>query len=351
MTGTVRLEFEPQVLESIESFSRKARVEKGIAAAVVLAATAVSAVFLALSIAEGQGPAFAAALAVLVITGLIYTYVVRRSFDLFVRTVEPADQASFAEFRDMLEAVSIGAGIETPQLVVLDVPTRNSLSFRRHGRPSVGITGELADTRVSSELAEAMMAHEVAHIILGDILRPLDLWRVEVLPYIALAVLAVVGVGLFLFTGEQIGDWVSVLLLLYWLFLAWVGVVLGFVMRRLDLLRRHDDIVADSVAAKLTSNPEALLEAIRFIDEAYDETTEEPHEGYCSRHLFVCPHDYEKWKKRHPSSTWRDFFMDSVMFGGDVETRLEGEKEHLKTRIANLMAIEQGHWPAFGNPR
>lgn len=341
------MEFEPQVLESIGYFKRRAVLERAAVLVVFALASAGCIVLLVLLLTKGRGLPFLLILAAAIAVGALYTALVRMSFNRFTSPVRVKETVTLEALRDELEAVSIGAGITTPALVVLDLPTMNTVAFHRRGKYSVGVTDDLVEAPVHAPKAEALMAHEVAHILTGDVLAPRHLWRFEVLPFVGLVMLGVLGAGVIILLDNS-ADWMAAVVLPYLVFLIWSGIILGFVLRRLDRARRHDDLMADSIAVKMTSDPFALAGAIQDLDEAYDRAAREPPDNYCSRHLFICPHDF----KRHldeEASTSTIQINDPELVGIDEKSRLDSERANIGKRLRNLEAIEQGHWPAFGD--
>jgi Zn-dependent protease with chaperone function len=341
------MEFEPQVLESIHYFRRRAILERVAVLVVFALAAAGCIVLLVLLLTKGRGLPFLFILAAALAAGALYTALACTSFNHFTRPVRVRETVTLEALRDELEAVSIGAGITAPTLVVLDLPTMNTVAFRRRGKYSVGVTGDLVEAPVYAPEAEALMAHEVAHILTGDVLAPRHLWRFEVLPFVGLAMLGVLGAGVIILLDNS-ADWMAAVVLPYLIFLIWSGIILGFVLRRLDRARRHDDLMADSIAVKMTLDPFALQRAIQDMDEAYDRAAREPADNYCSRHLFICPHDF----KRHldeEASTGTIQISDADMVGIDEKGHLDSERANIGKRLRNLEAIEQGHWPAFGD--
>ena len=84
-------------------------------------------------------------------------------------TFKRADEhEAFQRFQSGLEGLSIAAGIEQPRLHVLDAPTVNSLAIRSGKVHSVAITAPTLEAGLSRQEVEAMMAHEVAHVMIGD---------------------------------------------------------------------------------------------------------------------------------------------------------------------------------------
>ena len=339
------MDLEPQVQESINRNRRKVLFEELLVlvpVALIITATVYLIIF---AFKRHLGIAAIIMLVIATATALILMNSIGKPFKRFVKPAEEFKPVSLNLFQEQLEAVSIGAGIETPQLVVIDVPTVNSVAFMKRGKPAVGVTKKAVEQHFSKEEAEAMMAHEVAHILINDTLMPLDAWHLKTLPFISLAVLASLTVLTFWIGASSHSRINTAIVVPGFIFIIWVGTISDFMVRRLDIARRHDDFLADSIAAKLSSNPEALGQAITHLDALLDHAIELPLDNYCSRHLFICPHNLTKRQKAYMSL--RDTMF---MYGTSEETTaelLKREKEAINRRIENLGAITQGHWPAF----
>ncbi len=301
---------EPQVIECIKHYRRRAFALRAGAACVlmaaVIAALAVYVVKLAGLAGEGAthpagaGPwvalgvvAAALALAVMLIDPGIIPVVSPKSFD------------SFKDFGNALEGVSIAAGIEPPRLLATDLPTANSISIRYSGRPAVGVTTDALRAGLSPRHAEAMMAHEVSHILLGDVVLDTSTrrWRLVGLSLVAAIVLPFV----FLSLAYGFGPWIYIGLVGWTVF----TVVLINVAGR--QVFRQNDLLADSVAAKMTSDPGAIREAIVRLDKMFRENEKPFTPGV-----------------RYPMA----FFVSDA-------------GEETAERIKNLEAIERGHWMEF----
>ena len=339
------MNLEPQVLESIDRNRRKVLYEE-LLVLIPVALLIAAAVFLIMfAFKRNVGIAAIVMLAIAIAIALILTRSVSKSFKWFVKPAEEFKPVSLELFQEQLEAVSIGAGIKTPDLVVIDVPSVNSVAFTRHGRPTVGVTKRAAEHPFSKEEAEAMMAHEVAHILINDTLKPLDAWHLKTLPFILLVALALLTIPAFWIAASSHSRFNNAVVVLSVIFFIWVGTISDFIIRRLDIARRHDDFLADSIAAKLTSDPGALRQAILHLDGLLDHAIELPLDNFCSRHLFICPHNLTKRQKANMS------LRDALFKYGDSEETtdelLKREKKAIDWRIRNLDAIEHGHWPAF----
>ncbi len=299
---------EPLVVTSIKRYRRRALILR-LAAAVPLMAGVIAALVICLLELAGGGsmPASSAgswvALAGITATLILIVFLVSPEK---IPVMQPAEGLSLNIFENALEGVSVGVGLEPPRLLVLDLPTVNSISLFHAGKPAVGVTAEALEAALPRRIAEAMMAHEMAHVLLGDVVAGQNTrrWRLTGLPLVVAMVLPFV----FLALAFGFETW-TYLGLIGWIAFSFVVImVLG------QLVTRQNDLLADSVAAKVTNNPGALKEAVQLLGGMFSEN-EKPFEAGA----------------RYPAL----FFV--------YETKPEDSLE----RIANLEAIERGHWPAF----
>lgn len=166
------MEYDPQVLRSISEHRRRVRVDQGLVLLpVVLALTVL--VLLMVFVREVTVIG-SVALATTAIVLVVLTHNLNKSYRRFITPASKYRNVSGDVFSEQLEAVSIGAGIPVPDMVVLDLPTVNAVTFLRDGEPAVSVTSKAVSKPFSRLEAEAIMAHQVAHITTGDILKPLD---------------------------------------------------------------------------------------------------------------------------------------------------------------------------------
>jgi len=83
---------------------------------------------------------------------------------------QPASQEEFARLHNLVEAVSISAGVPKPDVYVVHDPAPNAFATGRNlDNAAVAVTTGLLDKMNRDEL-EGVIAHEIAHIRNGDIL-------------------------------------------------------------------------------------------------------------------------------------------------------------------------------------
>jgi Zn-dependent protease with chaperone function len=194
------LDLEPQVLESIQRSRRKRYVERAL---VIIPVSLALAAIVALMIFSFKGNELVIAVAALIVAigavmGLVLA--VQRNYRKFTLQANIGPQPSRELFADKLDSVSIGVGIPTPELVVLQLPTINAVAFQKSGRPVVGVTESAASGQVSGRTAEAMMAHEVAHVLIGDMLRPMNAWSLRAIAFASLLGLTLIAIPTAIFS-------------------------------------------------------------------------------------------------------------------------------------------------------
>ena len=149
------------------------------------------------------------------------------------------------------------------------------------------------------------------------------------------------GTALFLFLEHEVSRVNFLVFFLSCVILIWAGAITAFTLKRLNAARRQDDILADSIAAKITCDPGALKDVIERFSLQFKNAETVPLKNYCNRHLFLCPR--VQCKK---DQLWQ---LKYLLLGDECDPKIQTrwERETTVRRIDNLAAIEQGHWPAF----
>ncbi|MEM9201506.1 MAG: M48 family metalloprotease [Actinomycetota bacterium] len=124
----------------------------------------------AVSIAIGGG-LIGVVFAVIVSVGLTFSsYWSSASLAIASTRAQPAPQEHFGRLHNLVEEVSIAAGIPKPKVYVVHDPSPNAFATGRNvDNAAVAVTTGLMDKMNRAEL-EGVIAHEVAHIRNGDIL-------------------------------------------------------------------------------------------------------------------------------------------------------------------------------------
>jgi Zn-dependent protease with chaperone function len=243
----------------------------------------------------------------------------RREFSSVTRHVEQYDEATFNRFRMALDGVCIGAGIDKLPLAALEVATPNAFPVRLDDVPTVAVTGELLGVDLDRGEIEAIMAHEVAHIVFDDMVSPsfFNIFQSTII------------VG----TADP-GFWPA-----------------GYAT----------SLLADSIAAKLTGRPGSLKSAIIKLAEKIEEAGLAPAEEFVlPKRLFIWPLGY--WFDWKPGSV-EDVSDFSAAPTAETDRSLkEAQDGHhlaeetftyhvpniMESRIQNLELIERGTWHSFG---
>lgn len=383
------MSFEPRVLECITAYRRKTRRNRAaLLAPFVLAAAGALGLLLftllgrpyilrsfpAPSTVPDPGTAamklVAACLLVLVV-GLfgydLYASVryAKGRFDLFLeRRATAYDRTAAGKFADALEGAAIAAGVEQPALLVLEDPAANALGIEdpELGR-SVGVTTGLLDAGIPVGEANAIIAHEVAHLLTGENVRPPGLADVEFVPSSLLVLFSTFSLVAVLVAPQRtayllitLGAAAAALVLLMLLYRS-----RAFITRMLGLAHRHDDVLADSLAVMMTRDPDALVSAIRRLTEVAERTGRVPGGTMLARYMFVTPPtaggDYFRYASQVAGRmftgrrTPRTWMLHKRTINEATRDLLEIERAAGKERLINLDLIRQGRWRALDDWR
>lgn len=397
--------FEPQVERSIKRHRQRRLLYRLLVISPLIIVVAASILFVALSARADKGPELYPGLRsstsfvipVILIRFLPYFFIIGvafykllmpaiRQFNSLTSEITDYDHHSFQRYKNALQAVSIGSGIATPALVVLDIPTANAIAFRKKGTPAVGVTRELLEADLTSSEVEAVMAHEVSHLVAGDEIRSPNVFTGVggvVIVLVAVALPFLYSFGSFAYSFSMLA---LSLFLLPVMVLVGIPLSLHLMMRPYSISRRnptyyHNEIFADSVAAKLTSNPGALKGAIEKLTGLMRRSEDMPRETIGFTQLFVGP--LKKWPldmdrrvpgilealgQRRPEGQtaqplWlvslaerlgvpgpsRDRYIDAMEKAREkqVHDYIGWEEKLQKSRLHNLEMIEMNKWEAF----
>lgn len=226
----------------------------------------------------------------------------------------------FVDFRNGLQGSSIAVGTKPPPLRVVDIKGVSTLSITLKDRnPTVVVTLDALNAGLSQAETEAIMAHELSHILIGDDVHLPARSRFDAFMWSALVSISAFSAASITWSAmaESSFAWYSagcsgLVMLLFCL------LVPKFLFRR----RSHDDLLADSLAAKITNNPAALKNAISEFARLYLLGT-------------VLTSIFARTDSRHPSGFWRN----------ELIINKDESRAMVSVRIRNLEAIERGHWP------
>jgi heat shock protein HtpX len=184
-----------------------------------------------------------------------------------VTGARPVTRKEQPELYNLLENLALSRGLKTPRLHIIDTPALNAFASGVHeGQYAVTVTTGLLAVLDKDEL-EAVLAHELAHIISRDV-------RTMVIASVFAGVITLAAQIIFraimwggLGRGERrdsegrrggAGVFIVVALAA-----AAIGYVLAIVIRM--ALSRSREFVADAGAVDLTKNPDAMISALQKI--------------------------------------------------------------------------------------
>lgn len=186
------------------------------------------------------------------------------------RKVERKDEP---RLYNLLENLCISRGMKTPALRIMDTDALNAFATGLHeGQYSVTVTRGLMQTLNDEEL-EAVLAHELTHIRNGDV-------RILVIAVVMAGIISFVGELTFRFmfrsrpsggttwrsssSGNRKGGGGAIAAILIALALIALAWILSIVIR--FSLSRSREYLADAGAVELTKNPDAMIMALRKIE-------------------------------------------------------------------------------------
>lgn len=255
-------------------------------------------------------------------------------------------------FGDALEGVAIGAGVTVPGLLSADVPTVNSFPVFRAESYYMGVTREAIDQRLSPGEAEAMAANCVARILLGRVWNAPAIWQSGLVPFVLLGILAVALCAAFVVYVPGTLDNIGLIVIGGFLIAVALPTVGRFLFWRSDVVRSHGDVLADSIAVKITGDPVTyrnlvarLADRSRMVEFTFELQV-------VSRYLFVCPPGSAYGPEVHEelegaAGTGEEVTRERVSRAVARKTTKYGARS-LVLRLSNLQAIERGNWRAFG---
>lgn len=360
------MNFEPAVIKRIRSEKRRSTLQSALITLPLLAGIAACLALLVWGIAReqpetGGSPGtmnltlLALLASIFIALLLIFISAVRRWKKENERIAgamaypeSPDARSALKTFQDALDAVAVGAGVESPGLLLSDLPTANALPAYKDGRAHVILTRELLDNRLSFREAEALMSCELSRVLLGSVWNAPVFLRSGLVPFVLLGILSVLLVAtvLVFVPDRAVYGFLSFVLGLAVIFsLAPVG-------RRLfkhgDVARIHRGAMADSVAVKITGDPGTLKELIGKMAESMEASDMTRDLVVVSRYLFVCPGgELDETGDAERAGPDKEDASEGIHPGALAKT-LEYGTLSVAERIRNLEAIEKGHWPVLG---
>ncbi|MEM4348578.1 MAG: M48 family metalloprotease [Candidatus Anstonellaceae archaeon] len=173
-------------------------------------------------------------------------------------SAKPAEKLQYPYLHNVVEGLSLAAGIPTPKIYIIDEPGLNAFATGfSPENASVAFTKGLVENLNRAEL-EGVVAHEISHIKNFDV-------RFSTLT-VALAGLVVIISDLFMrvfIHGRRGRGKISPILLIIALAIIVISPI--FVMLIRFALSRQREYLADSTAVQLTRYPEGLASALEKI--------------------------------------------------------------------------------------
>jgi len=271
----------------------------------------------------------------------------RERFSALFETAPVPDHlaGAFEKFEGALATVSIAAGIDSPRLVPIVHRGLSTAAFTdAAGDDCVAVSLQCLSANLSVGEVEGLMASETGKVLLEELTpwpRVRNLQSVMwVLPQLLALLFLVIG-STMMFLTTLGGDPVVLIVFVY---TAVVLMTLAFVFLngRLKRLRSETDLLADSVAMKLTGDPEALVSALRKLSSLM--MLGELFTGFKS--IDTAGPELSEGKMGLLGPKKVGLFEDGRIARQSLVV-LKQDDEHVARRIANLKEIEVGHWAMF----
>ena len=209
------------------------------------------------------GVAFAAAL----LFWLIYSWYNHSSIIRSMALSKSVDASTEPRLYAILESVCISQGIPTFDLEIMEIGSRNSfVCSDGEGTSRVFVTRGLLEALSADEI-EAVIAHEIAHILNNDSrLLSFTIAFCDLYPYLRNTARkprldeAPAATRYPEIKPDEIGVTIIIFLLLTPL---WIAYILTSIVRVVLFINREHD--ADAMAIQITKNPDALMRALKRI--------------------------------------------------------------------------------------
>lgn len=176
----------------------------------------------------------------------------------------PVTRAQEPELYNLLENLSITAGIPTPRLEIIETHARNAFASGIDQKSyTVTVTRGLMNSLTKDEL-EAVLAHELAHILNRDVrLLIVTVIFTGMIGFAAQLVWSNIRYGMVFSGGRDNNKGGAALVMLVIAVVLWLGYMATLLMR--FALSRRREFMADAGAVELTKNPSAMMRALMRI--------------------------------------------------------------------------------------
>lgn len=194
---------------------------------------------------------------------------------------KPVERADAPQLYSSLENLCIERGLKTPNLYIIDTDAMNAYASGIDQKSyAITVTRGILE-RLSGKEMEAVLAHELTHIINRDCrLLIITIVFVGMISFLAQMLWRSLQFGIYARRRDSEGNGGTVLMLIAAVALG-VGYVLALVLR--FALSRKREYLADAGSVELTKNPEALIAALRKISD----NCEVPHVPPEARQMFI----------------------------------------------------------------
>lgn len=176
----------------------------------------------------------------------------------------PVTRADEPELYNLLENLSITAGMPTPRLEIIESHARNAFASGISQKTfTVTVTRGLMNSLTKDEL-EAVLAHELTHIINRDVrLLIITVIFTGMIGFAAQLAWSNIRYGIIFRGGRGNNKGGGVLMILAIAVILWVGYLATLFMR--FAISRGREYMADAGAVELTKNPSAMMRALMRI--------------------------------------------------------------------------------------
>ena len=202
-----------------------------------------------------------------ILAGVIIWFIIAYFFHTkMVRNLahsHPVTRKDEPELYNMLENLSISAGITMPRLEIIETHARNAFASGIDQKSfTVTVTRGLMNALKKDEL-EAVLAHELTHIINRDVrLLIITIIFTGMIGFAAQMAWSNIRYG-FIYSGRQRDRGNGILVMLAIAAVLWLGYMATLLTR--FAISRKREYMADAGAVQLTKSPEAMMRALQRI--------------------------------------------------------------------------------------
>jgi heat shock protein HtpX len=175
----------------------------------------------------------------------------------------PVTRKEEPELYNLLENLSITAGIPMPRLEIIETHARNAFASGINQKTfTVTVTRGLMNALTKDEL-EGVLAHELTHILNRDVrLLVITVIFTGMIGFAAQMLWSNIRYG-FIYSGRKRDNGSGILVIMALACILWLGYVLTLFTR--FFISRRREYMADAGAVQLTKNPEAMMGALMRI--------------------------------------------------------------------------------------